>query len=149
MIDFFRSQNLEKQIGVFYALLSYGSWGLIPICSVQSGYESFNGIINISIDDLEKATETIKSLQIISEVELKKLQQQNFYILQNHFNWERFCSQVLNAIESNDSPYLNEISFKQSFSLLISELKAPNFWCRPKNFYKFIKTNLKYFLNKL
>ena len=31
MIDFFRSQNLEKKIGVFYALLSYGSWGLIPI----------------------------------------------------------------------------------------------------------------------
>ena len=31
MIDFFRLQNPEKQIGVFYALLSYGSWGLIPI----------------------------------------------------------------------------------------------------------------------
>ena len=31
MIDIFRSQNLEKKIGVFYALLSYGSWGLIPI----------------------------------------------------------------------------------------------------------------------
>ena len=130
-------------------ILEAMSWGLIPICSVQSGYENFNGIINISIDDLEEAAETIKSLQKISEVELKKLQQQNFYILQNQFNWERFCSQVLNAIESNVSPNLNEISFKQSFSLLISEFKAPNFWCRPNNFYKFIKTNLKYLFNKI
>ena len=31
MIDFIRSQSLDKQIGILYALLSYGSWGLIPI----------------------------------------------------------------------------------------------------------------------
>ena len=31
MIDFFRSQSLDKQIGGLYALLTYGSWGLLPI----------------------------------------------------------------------------------------------------------------------
>ena len=31
MINFFRSQSLDKQIGGLYALLTYGSWGLLPI----------------------------------------------------------------------------------------------------------------------
>ncbi|MCS5551902.1 MAG: EamA family transporter RarD [SAR324 cluster bacterium] len=31
MINFFRSQSLDKQIGALYALLTYGSWGLLPI----------------------------------------------------------------------------------------------------------------------
>ena len=31
MIDFFRSQSLDKQIGGLYALLTYGSWGFLPI----------------------------------------------------------------------------------------------------------------------
>ena len=31
MINFFRSQSLDKQIGGLYALLTYGSWGFLPI----------------------------------------------------------------------------------------------------------------------
>ncbi|MBS1254394.1 MAG: Protein RarD [Deltaproteobacteria bacterium] len=31
MLNSFKSQSLEKQIGVVYALLTYGSWGLLPI----------------------------------------------------------------------------------------------------------------------
>ena len=31
MINFFRSQSKDKQIGTLYALLTYGSWGLLPI----------------------------------------------------------------------------------------------------------------------
>ena len=31
MIDLFRSQSLDKQIGGLYALLTYGSWGFLPI----------------------------------------------------------------------------------------------------------------------
>ena len=31
MINFFRSYGLDKQIGAVYAILTYGSWGLLPI----------------------------------------------------------------------------------------------------------------------
>ena len=31
MINFFRSYGLDKQIGAAYAILTYGSWGLLPI----------------------------------------------------------------------------------------------------------------------
>ncbi len=58
-------------------ILEAMAWGLIPVCSVQSGYEGFSGIRNISIDRHEDAVETINNLQSVSEEQLKKWQQEN------------------------------------------------------------------------
>ncbi len=54
-------------------ILEAMAWGLIPVCSVQSGYEGFSGIRNISIDDMEDAVATINKLQSVSEEQLKKM----------------------------------------------------------------------------
>ena len=127
-------------------ILEAMSWGLIPVCSVQSGYEGFSGIRNISIDNLDDAVKTINHLQSVSEEQLNKWQQENLDCLDNHFNWDRFCSQVLNEIESKFSPDLAEITPNSRLSLQTVELESPNYWGRPINFYRFLKTNLKYVL---
>ena len=44
-------------------ILEAMAWGLIPVCSVQSGYEGFSSIRNISIDCMDDAVATIKHLQ--------------------------------------------------------------------------------------
>ena len=129
-------------------ILEAMAWGLIPVCSLQSGYEGFSGIRNISIDRIENAVATIEKLQYVPEAQLKKWQKDNLDCLDNHFNWERFSSQVLEEIESKYSPDLSETSSKNSFSLFIAELESPTFWLRPNNFYRFIKVNLKYALQK-
>jgi|ETNmetMinimDraft_11_1059920.scaffolds.fasta_scaffold12317_2 glycosyltransferase involved in cell wall biosynthesis len=125
-------------------ILEAMAWGLIPVCSVQSGYEGFSGIRNISIDEMEDAVATINKLQSVSEEKLKKWQQDNLDCLDNHFNWERFCSQVLDEIESKYSPHLAEITSNNRLSLQASELESPYYWGRPINFYHFLKANLKY-----
>ena len=130
-------------------ILEAMAWGLIPVCSVQSGYEGFSGIRNISIDDMKDAVVTIKNLQSVSEEQLKLWQHENLDCLDNHFNWGRFCSQVLDEIESKYSPDLAETSFSNSLSLLVAELKSPNFWGRPINIYHFLKANLKYAFQKM
>ena len=119
-------------------------WGLIPVCSVQSGYEGFSGIRNISIDNMEKAVETINNLQSVPEEQLKKWQQVNLAELENHFNWERFCPQVLDEIGSKYSPDLAEITPNNRLFLHAAAQESPNYWGRPVNLYRFIKTNLKY-----
>jgi len=129
-------------------ILEAMAWGLIPVCSVQSGYEGFSGIQNISIDLIGDAVAAIEKLQSVSEVQLKKWQQENLDCLDRHFNWERFCSQVLDEIESKYSPSLAETSFSNRLSLLGAELKSPNFWGRPINIYHFLKSNLKYAFQK-
>ncbi|MBC8257392.1 MAG: hypothetical protein H8E38_00090 [SAR324 cluster bacterium] len=127
-------------------ILEAMAWGLIPVCSIQSGYEGFSGIRNISIDNVEVAVETINNLQSISEEKLRKWQQVNLAELENHFNWDRFCKQVSAEIESKDSPGLAIPSLKTRLFLLFAEWKSPNFWAKPNNLYRFLKTNLKYVL---
>ena len=130
-------------------ILEAMAWGLIPVCSVQSGYEGFPGIRNISIDCLDDAVETIKTHQLIPEEQLKKWQQENLNLLDKHFNWERFCAQVLNEIENKENLYLADTGFKQRLFLLLAEYRSPSFWLRPTNFYRYIKTNFKYTFQKI
>ena len=118
----------------------------IPVCSVQSGYEGFSGIRNIPIDNIDDAVKTINELQSVSEEQLKMWQQDNQDSLDNHFNWERFCSQVLNEIENKDNPDLTETNFKHRMFLLFAEFFSPYFWGRPINFFRFLKANIKYVL---
>jgi hypothetical protein len=153
----FSKQEAKKLIQEYDYLITVGSadanpttileamaWGLIPVCSVQSGYEGFSGIRNIPIDNIDDAVKTINDLQSVSEAQLKKWQQENLDCLDNHFNWDRFCSQVLKEIESKYSPDLAEKTENNRLSLQAAELKSPNYWGRPINFYRFLKTNLKY-----
>ena len=127
-------------------ILEAMAWGLIPVCSVQSGYEGFSGIRNIPIDNIDDAVKTINDLQSVPEEQLNKWQQDNLDSLYNHFNWERFCSQVLNEIENKDNPDLTETNFKHRLFLLFAELFSPSFWGRPINFSRFLKANIKYVL---
>ena len=121
-------------------------WGLIPVCSVQSGYEGFSGIRNIFIDNIEKAVETINNLQSVTEEQLKKWQQVNLAELENHFNCDRFCGLVLDEIESKDSRDLAKTSLKTRLFFLFAEWESPYFWGKQLNYYRFLKTNLKYVL---
>ena len=127
-------------------ILEAMAWGLIPVCSKQSGYEGFTPIRNISIDSMEDAVTMIKHLRSVSEVNLKKWQQENLASLDKHFNWKRFCVQVLYEIESEEKPDLTETSFTNRLFLLFAEFRSPSFWGRPINFYHFLKANLKYIL---
>jgi len=127
-------------------ILEAMAWGLIPICSVQSGYEGFSGIRNIPIDNIDDAVKTIKSLQSVSEEELNKWQKENLALLDKQFNWKRFCGQVLYDIESEEKPDLTETSLTNHLFLLFAEFRSPSFWGRPINIYHFLKANFKYIL---
>jgi len=72
---------------------------------------------------MEKAVATINNLQSVSEEQLKKWQQENLDFLDNHFKWERFCSQVLDEIESKYSTDLAKITLNNCLSLQSAELE--------------------------
>ena len=120
------------------------------LCSVQSGYVGIPSIRNISIDSIDDALETIKQLQSVPDEQLKKWQKANLNEIDKHFNFKRFCDQVLSEIENWKSPNLNETNLKQRLELFFAEFRSPMFWGRPDNLYKFLKANFKYtFHNKL
>jgi len=77
------------------------AWGLIPVCTPQSGYQGYPSIRNIPLNDLEGAIQVIEELQRLWDEDLRRTQVENWDLLDRHFNWGRVGRQVVEAIESN------------------------------------------------
>ncbi len=80
------------------AILEAMSWGLLPICTPQSGYKAAAGIVNIPLNEPERALSTIQRLLYATEGELQSLRAENDCALESDFTWPRFIDQVLASI---------------------------------------------------
>jgi len=114
-------------------ILEAMSWGLIPVCTPQSGYSRHAGIINIPLGNRAKAVEIIQKLQEAEGSQLKKLQSMNREAIQQHFNWDRFSAQVCEAIDSPLSPSLGSESLARRAKLTVAELTSPHVRNKPRD----------------
>jgi glycosyltransferase involved in cell wall biosynthesis len=87
-------------------ILEAMAWGLIPVCTPTSGYQGVRGIANVPLDDAPAAAAILRHLLSTDESELVAIQAENWRRLDQHYNWDRFAGQVVDAIESADSPPL-------------------------------------------
>jgi hypothetical protein len=87
-------------------ILESMAWGLIPVCTPQSGYDHAPGIVNLPLDDVAGAQSVFDQLQRIDDQELLQLQAQGQAALARHYHWDRFYAAVRDAIESRESPPL-------------------------------------------
>lgn len=131
-------------------ILESMAWGLIPVCTPQSGYYRYPGIFNIPLDNLEEAIQQLTRLQQMPEVELYQIQHANWQLLDTHFTWERFSNQIMQAIESNDSPALLPISMKQRLTIRWNAFISPlSFWRDPRLYLRPIYRSLYPIKNEL
>jgi glycosyltransferase involved in cell wall biosynthesis len=108
-------------------ILEAMAWGLIPICTPQSGYVNYNSIPNIPLNDIDMAVSIIDDLQNVPESTLRTWQKENLILLDKHFNWDRFTNQVIDAIVSKESPTIESASIGKKASMLWAEVTNP-FW---------------------
>jgi glycosyltransferase involved in cell wall biosynthesis len=85
-------------------ILEAMSWGLIPICTPQSGYEGIPSLPNVPLGDAHAAAGVVRHFLEAPESELLAMQAANWKLLDEHYNWDRFAAQVVEAIEASDSP---------------------------------------------
>jgi hypothetical protein len=114
-------------------ILEAMAWGLIPVCSPQSGYHHMPGVVNVPLDDPETAVAILRSLQHLDETTLRRWQAANQRALEDHFNWPRFVRQVIGAIESDARPPLGDESFQWQARLRVGEYLGPKSWLHPRN----------------
>jgi glycosyltransferase involved in cell wall biosynthesis len=93
------------------------AWGLIPVCTPESGYAGRTGIVNVPAGDVSAAAAVLQDLQELPASELFALQAANDDDLDRHFTWDRFTDQVVAAIESTESPALLSIDRRQTARL--------------------------------
>ena len=87
-------------------ILEAMAWGLVPVCTPQSGYAGIPSITNVPLDDPDRATAVMTRLNTLPEESLLAMQAENWRLLDQHYNWDRFAAQVTAAIESAASPPL-------------------------------------------
>lgn len=114
-------------------ILEAMSWGLIPVCSKESGYDGHPGIVNVPLGDPEAAVSVLRRLQDAPDGELEAIRSASEVELERHFNWDRFASQVVDAIESSTSPPLGHASRVSRARLLLESMGAPISPLRPAN----------------
>lgn len=118
-------------------ILEAMAWGLIPICTPQSGYQNMEGIINVPLNDLPGAVQVLRRLQEVPRQDLVKLAAGNRRRLDMHFNWQRFGEQVRKAIQSDSSPPLGTRSVQHGLLLRREAVRSPYSMCRPSQLVRF------------
>ncbi len=129
-------------------ILEAMSWGLIPVCTPQSGYVGFSGIPNIPLDNPQEAAGMLGRLNYMPEEHLERMRQNNDQLLQTHFNWERFTNQVIESIESSVHQNLEVQDLIKRIQITKYEITSAYFPLRPRQIVNFAKSNLSNFLKK-
>ena len=119
------------------------AWGLIPVCTPQSGYVGYSSILNVPLDDPKGASEILRRLQHLPDAELRQLQVENWRLLDEHFNWDRFTNQIIDAIESIESPACRSVAYAHRRRLQRMAMKSPLAYWRPKNFVRWLGRNIR------
>jgi hypothetical protein len=114
-------------------ILEAMAWGLIPVCTPQSGYHGYRGIVNLPLDDVTGAVRVLRELQQAPEAVLREWQASNWQLLDGHFNWDRFGRQVMDAIESDARPALLPRTRRQRLAMRWLALTSPVAPWRPIN----------------
>lgn len=105
-------------------ILEAMAWGLIPVCTPQSGYEGYDSIINLPLNDIEGAKDVLEHLQTIDHQTLENWQKMNWALLDTHFNWDRFAQQVIEAIQTDEIYPLASLKWWERFQIGMIELKT-------------------------
>jgi glycosyltransferase involved in cell wall biosynthesis len=106
-------------------ILEAMSWGLIPICTPTSGYQDIPSIPNVPVDDAEAAAAVVRRLLSADESDLLAMQSANRKLLDDYFTWDRFADQVVDAIESSESPPLGRRSLKRRLLITYYDVTSP------------------------
>lgn len=79
-------------------LLEAASWGLIPMCTAESGYIKPNLFDPIPLDDVAGTIEVINKLQATPEKELLERAWRSRKAVENDYTWLKFCETVWSNI---------------------------------------------------
>jgi glycosyltransferase involved in cell wall biosynthesis len=134
----FGSQTGRNLVSQFDFLLTVGkadanpttileamAWGLVPICTPTSGYDGIASIPNVPLHDAEGAAAVVRRLLGSDESDLLAMQSENWRLLDEHYSWDRFASQVTAAIESSDSPSLRPESSARRLVFAFYDVTSP------------------------
>jgi hypothetical protein len=108
------------------SVLEAMGWGLLPICTPQSGYVGEAGVANVPVDDLDGALAVLDSLQVAPARQLEAARLANDDRLAQHYTWQRFGDQVAAALVAAPLPPLGETDLVHRLRLAATAAWSPS-----------------------
>ena len=107
------------------SVLEAMAWGLVPVCTPQSGYVDEPGVVNVPLDDLPGALDVLDDLQAAPTARLVQARADNDQRLSEHFTWDRFGAEVERALDVNLPP-ARPIPPRQRLALAFAAATSPS-----------------------
>lgn len=124
-------------------ILEAMAWGLVPVCTPQSGYEGEPGIVNVPLGDVPGAVRVLRNLQATPVEELEALRAANDRQLESRFTWGRFTAQVEAAVDRPGREPALSLPVARRAGLALASMRAPSSPLRPANVLGLLRTNLE------
>lgn len=106
-------------------ILESMGWGLIPVCTPQSGYTGIESVPNVPLRDANAAAEILAALNSAPTERLHEFREANRGLLRTHFNWDRFAAQVIDAIVSDESPAVGPEPWARRVRFALATVASP------------------------
>lgn len=75
------------------------AWGLVPLCTRETGYEAGDGVVEVPQGDARAAAAVVRAWLDAPVEQLEERRRQNRSRLRDRFTWARFADDVIAAIE--------------------------------------------------
>ncbi len=121
-------------------ILESMAWGIIPICTKSSGYDKYESIINVPLNNVKKVTKILTELSLKNCESLKEIQDQNFELLDKEFNWDIFLNKIENIIIGEHKQIIIKRDLKKRLFMILNELYSPDFFLLPLNIYRILRS---------
>ena len=121
----------------------------MPIMTKQCGYEGFDKIMYIPLNNVSKAVKKINFLQNLNQKKLKNLQKINLQFLKNKYNWKNFRLKILKVVNKKKTNFIIKYNKKQIKQFENYRKLSPNYYLRYDNIISIIKSNIKIFIKRI
>lgn len=111
-------------------ILECMAWGLVPVCTPQSGYEGHPGIFNIPLNDVEGTCKMVRRLQMLEEEKLLDIQKMNRDNLVSKYSWDHFYQIVEKEIASSDQRIMKACIPSRQAAIKMLERLSPIYLLR-------------------
>lgn len=115
------------------------SWGLVPVVTPQCGYYNEAGVVNIPLGNTDAVLRILKDLDACSETDLQARVKHNQARLDDHYNWNRFADQVVQACQKLDQPKILTVTERERQAMREGERTSPNYPWRLFNLAMLVK----------
>jgi hypothetical protein len=123
------------------AIVEGMAWGLVPICTRESGWDTPGRLFFLPRDDVGTAAKILRELQFVPSVALEAVRHHNWHALREHYNWRRFADQVRTALETDRTRQWERLPHTASTTMALGQ--ASGWWSplRPRVWLRALMAN--------